>query len=189
MNKRIVAIFVAVALLAATAVAIYAETASVTISGGSLSVNAVKVSLSGVKSDVSDKILTSASESDSWSVVDARGTGAGWNLTIDATVFSDGGDPAKSIDISESNLKFKIQLLDENITVTAGNTKPTSQVTSLTAIPTAGGSALKFVSAAADAGMGSYSIKPSFELEIPAETYVGEGTYTLTITIRAVSGP
>jgi hypothetical protein len=37
--------------------------------------------------------------------------------------------------------------------------------------------------------MGTYAINPNFELEVPAETYVGTGTYTATITISAVSGP
>jgi len=187
MKKRIIAISVTVALLAISAVAVYAETGSVTITEGSLSVTADDVTLSGVTLDGTDKTSTSASGSNSWSATDARGTGVGWNLTIEATDFSDGVD--KTIDISESDQEFKIQLLDENITVTAGNTKPTSAVTSLTTIPTTGGSALNFVSAAADAGMGSYSIEPNFELEIRAETYVGSGTYTSTITVSAVSGP
>ena len=69
------------------------------------------------------------------------------------------------------------------------NTKPTSQVTTLAAIPEAPAAALKFASAAVDTGMGTYAINPNFELEVPAETYVGTGTYTSTITVSAVSGP
>ncbi len=78
-------------------------------------------------------------------------------------------------------------MLDSNITFTDGNTKPTSSVTSLTNIPETGGSALKFASAAVDAGMGTYTIKPNFELEVPAETFAG--TYTATFTVAIVSGP
>jgi len=35
--------------------------------------------------------------------------------------------------------------------------------------------------------MGSYTLNPNFELEVPAETLVGN--YSSTITVSAVSGP
>lgn len=187
MKKRMLAIGVVLALLAITTAAVYAETATVTITGGSLSVTAADITLSGVTLDGTDQTSTSASGSNSWSATDARGTGAGWNLTIVATDFSDGG--TRSIDISSADQEFLIQLLDANVLVTAGNTKPVSQVATLTAIPEAGGSAYKFLSAAVDTGMGSYTLNPNFELEVPAETYVGTGTYTSTVTITSVSGP
>lgn len=189
MYKRILAILLTTALLAGTAVTAYAVTGTgtVTITGGSLSVSMAAVTLSGVTLDGTDKISTSASGSNSWSARDSRGTGDGWNLTIAATDFSDG--TGKTIDISAADQEFKIQLLDTNITVTAGNAKPVSQVTALTAIPESPAAALKLVSAALDTGMGTYAIAPNFELEIPAETYVGSGTYTSTITVTAVSGP
>lgn len=185
MKRFVLTGLVTVALLAGLAIAAYAETATVTITGGSLSVTAANVSLGGVTLDGTDQTSTSAAGSNNWSAVDARGTGAGWNLTIDSTDFSDGG--TYSIDISSADQEFKIQLLDGNITVTAGNTQPASQVTSLTAIPEAPAAALKFASAAVDTGMGTYAINPNFELEVPAETYAG--TYTATITVSAVSGP
>ena len=89
--------------------------------------------------------------------------------------------------IYTTNQEFKIQLLDANITLTSGNTKPTSQATSLTAIPENPAAGLKFISAATDTGMGTYSVSPNFELEIPAQTYAG--TYTSTVTITAATGP
>jgi len=104
-----------------------------------------------------------------------------------ATDFSDGG--TRSIDISSADQEFLIQLLDTNVTVTAGNTEPVSQVATLTAIPESPAAALSFLSAAVDTGMGSYTLNPNFELEVPAETYVGTGTYTSTVTITSVSGP
>jgi hypothetical protein len=187
MNRRTLAIIVAIALLALTATAVYAETATVTITGGSLSVTAADITFSGVTLDGSDQTTTSASGANNWSASDARGTGVGWNLTIVATDFSDGG--TRSLDISSADQEFKIQLLDTNVAVTAGNTEPVSQVAALTAIPESPAAALKFLSAAVDTGMGSYTLNPNFELEIPAETYVGTGTYTSTVTITAVSGP
>ena len=184
-KRKIAVVLTAVAMLAVTAGIAAAEDATVTVTGGSLSVSAANVSLSGVTLDGTDQTATSASGSNSWSAVDARGTGVGWNLTIESTDFSDGG--TNSIDISAVDQNFKIQLLDANIGVTAGNAKPTSSATSLTDIPDAGGSALKFASAAVGEGMGSYTLNPNFELEVPAETYAA--SYTATITVSAVSGP
>ncbi len=185
MKKKVFAFGLVLILLAVSAVAVAAETGTVTITGGTLSVTAADVTLSGVTLDGTDKLSTSASGSNSWSASDARGTGAGWNLTIGATDFTDGVD--KTIDIAQSDSEFKIQLLDANVTVTAGNTKPVSAVTTLSPIPDTG--SLKFLSAATDTGMGTYAIAPNFELEVPAETYVGSGTYTSTITITAATGP
>jgi hypothetical protein len=182
--KRIVALLVVTGLLATTAAVVYAETATVTITAGSLSVDANDVSLSAVVLDGSDKTATSASGSNSWAAEDARGTGVGWHLTIDATDFTDTG---KTINISAVDQEFKIQLLDTNIAVVSGNAKPTSSVTSLTAIPEAPAAALTFASAAVNEGMGSYTLGPNFELEVPAETLAG--SYSSTITVSAVSGP
>ena len=182
--KRIVALLVVTGLLAMTAAVVYAETATVTLTAGSLSVDANDVSLSEVVLDGSDQTATSASGSNSWAAEDARGTGVGWHLTIDATDFTDAG---KTINISAADQEFKIQLLDTDIAVVSGNTKPTSSVTSLTAIPEAPAAALTFASAAVNEGMGSYTLSPSFELEVPAETLAGN--YSSTITVSAVSGP
>ena len=182
--KRIVALLVVTGLLATTAAVVYGETATVTVTAGSLSVDANDVSLSAVVLDGSDKTATSASGSNSWAAEDARGTGAGWHLTIVATDFT---DAAKTINISAADQEFKIQLLDTNIAVVSGNAQPTSSVITLAAIPEVPASALTFASAALNEGMGSYTLSPNFELEVPAETLVGN--YSSTITVTAVSGP
>jgi hypothetical protein len=186
MNRKILTLTLILGLLTATALAVYAETATVVISGGSLSFSPANITLSGVTLDGTDQTSTSAYTANTWTAVDGRGTGAGWNVTIDSTDFSDGG--TKSIDISTAGSEFKIQLT--NITVTAGSAAPTSSVTSLTTIPTNPAAALKFLSAANDGtAMGTYSVEPNFELGILAETYVGTGTYTATVVVTAASGP
>ena len=186
-KRKLAALFAALSLVVLTAGVAYAETASVTVSGGTLSVSAANVALSGVTLDGTDKTATSASGSNAWSAQDSRGSGAGWHLTIDSTDFTDGGTPLRTIDISAADQEFKIQLLDANIAVTAGNAKPTSSATALTAIPEAPAAALTFASAALNAGMGSYALNPNFELEVPAETYAV--AYTATITVTAVTAP
>lgn len=181
--KRKVGVLLAVmALLAVTAGVAAAEDATVTVTGGSLSVTAANVALSGVTLDGTDQTSTSASGSNTWSATDARGTGVGWHLTIASGDFSDGG--TNLIDISAADQEFKIQLLDANINVTAGNTKPTSSATALTGIADA---TVTFASAAVNAGMGTYAINPNFELEVPAETFAA--AYTATITVTSVTAP
>ncbi|MCL5428500.1 MAG: WxL domain-containing protein [Chloroflexi bacterium] len=189
MNKNILKLLIAFLLVLGTVRAASAETGTVTITGGTLTTTPANVNLGAVTLNGLNQIATSAAASNNWSAKDARGTGAGWNLTIVATDFTDGGTPLRTINISAANQEFKIQLLDANIAITAGNTKPTSAVTVLTVIPESPAAALKFVSAALNTGMGTYALNPNFELEIPAETYVGTGTYTATITISAVTGP
>jgi len=46
---------------------------------------------------------------------------------------------------------------------------------------------LKFISAASETGDGIYDLLPEFRLTVPAETYTGNYTSTLTITIN--TGP
>ncbi len=189
MKRRILAVIAVLGLLAGAAVAVYAETGTVTVAGGALSVTTANVTLSGVTLTGADLTSTSASASNNWTGTDARGTGAGWNMTIDSTDFTDGGTPLRTIDISAVVSKFRMQLTAGNIGVTAGNAAPTTQVAALTDIPEAPAAALKFVSAAVDAGMGSYTMNPNFDLGVPAETFVGTGTYTATITLTTVSAP
>lgn len=127
--------------------------------------------------DGSDKTLT-VEDNDGWAAIDPTGSGDGWHVNISATDFSDGG----SNTIAVSN--FKVKLLDADITVTAGNTKPTSSMTTYTPLST---TAAALMSAAADAGMGSYAFNPDFSLDVAAETYAA--SYTSTVSIEIVSTP
>ena len=183
--KRIVALLVVTGLLATTAAVVYAETATVTVTSDALTVDANDVALSTVVMDGTDKVSTSPYTSNAWVAEDARGTGVGWNVTIEATDFSDGA--SHTIDISEPDQEFKIQIENANIETVYGNGPPTSSVTSMTVIPTAGGTPLKILSAAVGAGMGQYNTPPAFELEVRAETVAA--AYTSTITVAINSGP
>lgn len=182
MKIRVFGLVFTILVLAVTSIGVFAEAGTVTITGGSLSVTAADVTLSGVAMDGTNKTSTSASGVNTWTAQDATGSGSGWNLTVVATDFSDG---THTIDIAAVGSKFKMQLLDANITLVSGNTKPTSNVNTLTDIPKV--TPLKFMAAGVDTGMGIYTVNPNFELEIPANTYTG--SYSSTITITAVTGP
>ena len=265
--KRIILTTLAGLALLAGAASVFAETATVTIGGGTLSVTGANVTLAAVTLDGTDQNTTSTSNA--WTAEDSRGTGLGWHATIAATDFTtddvqrvdvgsstagdftltyDGqttasiafdasaaivetaiealsnvtaatvtGTGATStpwiirfdtdsgqnimtatdsltggsstivlefIDISVADQQFQISLQDGDIAVIAGNTKPTSSVTSLTDIADA---TVTFISAAEDTGMGSFTLDPNFDLEVRAEVY--KGTYISTLTLAAVSGP
>lgn len=183
---RLLTLFAVMAVVALTAVVASAEDATVTITGGSLTSTAAAVSLTGVTLDGTDQTTDSPFTSNSWQIVDARGTGAGYCVSIDSTDFTSGG---YTIDVSSADQEFKITIDDANTVVNAGQSGadiPASQVASLTAI-TENPTALNILSAAADKGMGDYTYKPAFQLEVRAETYAG--SYTATMTITAGSGP
>ena len=88
------------------------------------------------------------------------------------------------LDISVADQQFQITLADGDVAVVAGNTKPTSSVTSKTDIAD---NTVTFLSAAVNTGMGSYTLDPDLELEVPAQTHAA--TYTSTITVTIVTAP
>jgi hypothetical protein len=183
MKIRVVGLIFTILVLAVTSIGVFAEAGSVTITGGSLSVIAQNVTLSSVIMDGTDKTATSDFGSNTWTATDARGSGAGWNLTITATDFVNA--ELKTIDIGAAGSEFQIQLTDDHIAVDSGNTKPTTNVSNLTDIPKL--TPLNFMKADLTEGMGSYTLQPNFLLKIPASTYTG--SYSSTITIAAVTGP
>ena len=141
MKKRIVAILAVLALMAGAAVA-SAESATVTISGGTLAEAITAVALPGVTLDGTDQTTTDTSNA--WTAEDPRGTGAGWNLTIASTdftsddvqeIFTDGVDgtftlsyggqgPTASIneDDAASVIKTRLETLSNVTTVTVTGT-------------------------------------------------------------------
>jgi hypothetical protein len=111
---------------------------------------------------------------------DAVGETGGWNVTASSTDFDNGS--GKTIAVSN----FQIRLLDANIVWVSGDdiNIPTSAQTTFTAL---GGTALKIASAAVGDGNGVYDMTPDFRLTVPAETYAGN--YTATVTVDVTAGP
>lgn len=151
-------------------------TATANITAGVLSVTAQDINFSGTLSGADQTLYDS--DSTTWEAEDATGSGSGWHITIASTDFTSGVDS-----IAVSN--FKVRLLDANITIASGNTKPTSSITDYTALST---TAATLMSAAADTGMGVYNFVPDFSLDIAADT-VAHSDYTATVTVIIISGP
>jgi len=103
----------------------------------------------------------------------------GWKVTVASTDFSNGS--GKTIAVSN----FQICLLDAKIVLVSGNTNgPVSTQTTFAALS---GTSLKIASAAAGNGNGVYDMTPDFRLTVPAETYAGD--YTATVTVDISVGP
>jgi hypothetical protein len=113
-------------------------------------------------------------------VVDATGSGAGWRLTIAGTTFKSAAGktlPADALTIT-------------GVTVVKNSGKsPTNTTSYPVTVPMAATApaAVKFAAAAADSGMGRFTVTPAIALEVPADAYAGD--YASTLTISIVSGP
>jgi hypothetical protein len=153
---------IAAAVLVAEAAALTITTAAITFPN---------VTLNGGPQTVSGN--TSA-----WRA-DATGETGGWKVTVASTDFGNGS--GKTIAVSN----FEIRLLDANIVWVSGSTnKPTSTQTDFAALS---GTGLNIASAAVNNGNGVYDITPDFRLTVPAETYAG--SYTATVTADISVGP
>ena len=110
-------------------------------------------------------------------VVDARGSGAGWNLQISATTFSDGlGHTLAAGQVGSVAQACK-----------AGSTCTAASSSGITYPLTIGGTAAKFFNAAVNSGLGKIDVTPSINVAIPGNAYAG--TYTSTVTLAAATGP
>jgi hypothetical protein len=110
-------------------------------------------------------------------VVDARGTGAGWNLQISATTFSDGSGHTLAAGTVSSAAQACV----------GGSTCTAATNSGITLPLTISTTAAKFFNAAALSGLGKINVTPTIGVAIPGNAYAG--TYTSTVTLAATTGP
>src|SRR5262249_14512852 len=119
------------------------------------------------------------------SVTDSRGSGAGWNLTVTSTQFSTGGGSPNRLAASASTIN--------GVSATCGAgascTDPTNTVRYPLGLPAGSPAptAVKFFNAALNTGLGKFTITPTVQVTVPANSFAG--TYTSTVTLAIVSGP
>lgn len=170
-------------VMGGSAIAAFASTSPVTTT-----VNAGRLSLSGPASvnattvTLNDKDLFSTYTLP-LTVIDARGSGAGWNLTITSTTFTSG---SHSLSTTASSITA-----GPTVGCSSGSTctNPTNGITYPVGVPAAATAptAVKFYNAAANTGMGTMTITQTVTISIPANTFVG--SYTSTVSVAIVSGP
>lgn len=157
-------------------------TGTLTVNGGTLTeVNATtptpSVTLNGTDQTVTYTLAITAT--------DATGSGNGWNLTITSTQVSTGGGTPKTLSTTASTITGVTAVCVGGSTCT----NPTNSVTYPLTVPagSTAPTAVEFFNAAVNSGMGKFTVTPTVSIAIPAHTFAG--TYTSTITLAAVSGP
>ena len=177
MRQRIIIItgLVAAALVASAVAFGSTLTTTATVTGtAGVSMN---VPATASFTDTLDGTDQTVSYSSQLGVVDARGTGGGWNLQISATNFSDGSGHT---------------LLPGTVSAASQACHSGSSCTSATnsgvTLPlTVTGTAAKFFNAAANTGLGKIDVTPTVQVAVPGNAYAG--TYTSTVTLAAATGP
>jgi len=174
-----IALAAVVALIAVPAVLADDTTATANVSGGSLTESTASTPSVSATLNGTNQTPTYTMDID---VNDPTGTGNGWNLTITSTRFATAG--GKFLSNSAS------QVTGVGAVCAQGTcTDPTNSISYPLTVP-AGASApapVKLFNAAADTGMGEFTVTPTVGVSIPANTYAG--TYTSTLTLAAVSAP
>ena len=176
MRQRIFIIMsiMAVALVAATAALAGTLTTTATLTG------TAGISLGLPSNPTLTNTIDGTDQTVSYSpvlnLVDARGNGAGWNVTISATAFSDGATHS----LAAGTLTAASQACKAGVSCTLATNAITPPLTLST-------TAAKFFNAALNTGLGKIDITPTIQVAIPGNSYAG--TYTSTITLAAVSGP
>ncbi len=187
MSKRLsklvlaAAVVGAMALTATTSALASNVTATATVTAGTLTLS---TSATPSVSSTLDGTDQTPSYTLPMTVNDYTGSGNGWNVTITSTTFSTGGGSPHLLSTSASTATAVSSSCNGG-TCTA----PSNAIGYPLAVP-AGSSAptaVKLFNAAAASGMGGFTVTPTVQVAIPANTYAG--TYTSTVTVAVVSGP
>lgn len=157
--------------------------ASETITGGALAfINSTPaaVAFPGTTLNGTDQV---ASQTQALDISDARGTGAGWNVTATSTAFNNGS--VSLVNGSTTVQTAPTQACDPSVSCVL----PTNSITYPYTLPAAATApaATKLYNAASSTGTGAATITPTWKLAVPATASVG--TYTSTWTFSLVSGP
>jgi len=118
-------------------------------------------------------------------MTDATGSGSGWNLTITSTTFSTDDATPHTLSTSASFLTGVTAACIASTTCK----NPTNSVIYPEPIPADATAppAVKFFNAAANTGMGRFSVTPTISILLPAGMY--PGVYSSIVTLAIVSGP
>ncbi len=177
-----VALLCAAAVLAFSALSgtAFAETDDVgaTVTGGSLIIAAaLDAGTFSTTLDGTAQTLSGTGFSN-FDITDARGTGVGWSVTMQATVFDNGTLAGK--DLATNSLTaplFSVTKIDESSSAVPGTLHAAATIDT-------GSSGVVMVACSAFAqGMGKYRFSAdasAWKLAVPAHAY--RGTYTSTIT-------
>lgn len=159
------------------------STASVTVNGGAIDVITPPSNTTFAPVTLSGATVTTNANLSNLVVSDSRGSGAGWNVTVQASQFTTG---TNTIPLGSLRLNGIVS----PIVNTNGSASPVPTVQTGNPWTIDNGSAVKIVSAALNAGMGQYNISfPANALSLSVLPDTFSGTYTSTLTWTIVTGP
>jgi WxL domain surface cell wall-binding len=154
-------------------------TATATVNPGTLALSSSATPSVSVTLDGTDKTPTYSLP---FTVSDPRGTGAGWNITVTSTTFTTG---SKSLATNASAVTAVSSACSGGTTCTNASSSVGLPVT-VPAGSTAP-AAVMFFDSALNSGMGEVVVTPTVQVSVPASTFAG--TYTSTVTLAVASGP
>jgi len=195
-RTQLVSSLAAVGLLAGSAAMATATgiTTNLTVSPGASTIQAtlpssLNFSSAAVTLDGDQKTLTS--DGVSFGISDVRGTGAGWQLQVQASPFSctngptNANCPAAGDTISGSVLATAptVTCAATQVSYCSGRAavSTVSKVSTDTTVTGSGGATIAW--AAADAGMGKFSLSDNLKIVLPAQAYAAQYTSVLTVTV------
>jgi hypothetical protein len=158
---------------------------SVTLSGGALQFGVAPQADPFAAATLTGTVQTLRTTFHDWTVTDARGSGAGWNVTMHASPMDDGNGRAWPAGLLV--LRAPVTVLPSGVNAAV---PPVVQGTSFTLD---GAQSVKVISAAAGTGQGDWNahqanlIGGDLVLTVPADALAG--TYTTTITSTLATGP
>lgn len=121
-------------------------------------------------------------------VIDARGTGSGWKLSITSTRFKNPADKDVNKDMLPANASH-ITSVSVSCSAHSTCTNPINGISYPLVVP-AGAKlppAVKFFNAAVRTGLGNFGLTMVVSVTIPSHTE--PGTYTSTIIVAIANGP
>ena len=183
MRKRATAFVLSLLVVLATAAMAAASniiTTTATVTGaGSVSLAAGATASFSDTLDGTDQTVTYQLP---LTVIDARGTGGGWNLTVTSTQFTAG---AHTLSTGASSLTTLTSACNAGSTCT----NPTNAITLPIGVPAGvtAPTAVKFFNSATTTGMGAFTLTPTISVTIPGNAYAG--SYASTVTVAVAAGP
>jgi hypothetical protein len=164
----------------ALAPAAFAQDATTaTVTGGALTVT-TPLAADFAGRSITGKAQITTAALDTFSVDDLRGTGAGWRVTLQASPFTSGTTPTRTL--AAGSLTMPAPSVSSPDTLSGDPTIAPGPYSLDTVTATT------VANAAVDTGMGSYAFSAStMTLALPANVYAG--AYTSTVTVSVITGP
>ncbi|MEO7804938.1 MAG: WxL domain-containing protein [Actinomycetota bacterium] len=182
--------FVASGLVAGTIIATApsafgVDPTDIIVTAGSLAITTAPTVANFAGITLSGVAQTTTAAMDSFQINDARGSGAGWNVTVQGTQMSEHNG---TIYVVSGKTLATSSLTLAALTVAANGTSSTSPTIVAGPYTVDAGSAVKITTAATNAGMGKYDYSAgTFTLSVPSSAFAK--TYRSDVTVSLVSGP